>query len=476
MLLGTIVLLLAIVSCKNNITAPENELTTEQEEFLSRAHLSDDQVVKNLKNYFFEYLKVIQANGVTGYYIKMKPQGDLSEEKPNVSTNEAMGYGMRLALQGYQLAKTRGNKRFFRTIFEGLWRVQFKMSKNGLSHWLIYNDLTLPTSVWDISSATDGQADIAYALVMAHEIFGSQSGIDNPSNYKIHAMRFISTFTSDFTNRALILGKTITYPNIGNSFKNSYVKKKDGKDVTLHTGRLTRPCDWMPHHYKTFKKFLEKEFSSQMHKTTWKQKITTLDELVVGVEYMLTKNPFGSGLFPDFIYFENTGTKGGFRYVALNKNIKDPWGQDTYRYLAEELGEEVETHLVSWNACRTPWRLAMDYNNSRRPAIRNALAKMGNKLHPGSLQNTGSEYTLDGVMTNSYFESAFAAPIATTSLPTRFEGSPWQAKQAAYNRISRDLVVLNNNWVGASNDGYFQDSINNFCQLILTGKQYVPYK
>lgn len=469
-IVGLVVLLFVFNSCSNSLSVPEAEQESMlmEAESTSRAYLAKNDVKNYIYDWVDAYVKPINKNGVSGYYVKMEGQGNV-EHSPHISTSEAMGYGMRVAIQAYRLSRTSQEAAHFKEMFEGLWRVAHYFTKDNICSWLIPESM----SINDASSgATDGDLDITYALIMAHNLFGSESGTSNYKNYRQRVLQKIMGMGQRCTKTNKVLGRYITYILPGNMFQNPEEKTINGKKVLVRTDLVTRTSDWMLHHFRTFTKFIETEYPSLIEnkeKYLYKTCIKPWYDLIEDTEYMFGRDIFGSGILPDFIKFESTGTVGGYYYTALRPDS----------YEAIDLGEEVSTNQMSWNACRVPWRMAMDYEHHRSNTMRIALEKYYKKLHTANIFDTGTEYYLNGNKIHNKFDAAFGAPIAASTVSRKYYG-PWQLKKAANTVIYRDLKNLINVFEGPhvdpDIDGYFSDSINLFSILLLTDFQYVPYK
>lgn len=125
------------------------------------------------------------------------------------------------------------------------------------------------------ASATDGELDMAYALLQAHKLWGHYSS----RNYKAGALEIVQGIAKYLTRTKKVNGRDITYLTVGD-----WVHWVSGAD--LHS----RPCDWMLHHFRTFIRFLESKGlgNSDTAKTYW--------DLLQDAEYLISLNQWGSGL------------------------------------------------------------------------------------------------------------------------------------------------------------------------------------
>src|SRR5262249_16447233 len=128
----------------------------------------------SIKSYYDYWKKtyVRQSNGATpggGYYVFMKGTGGSGNE---ITTSEAHGYGMIIfaLIAGYDIHA----KQYFDGMFNMFDKHRSKNNPNNMS-WVI-DKSELKSK--DQDSATDGDMDIAYALLLAHHQWGSNGNID----------------------------------------------------------------------------------------------------------------------------------------------------------------------------------------------------------------------------------------------------------------------------------------------------------
>jgi len=156
-------------------------------------------------------------------------------------------------------------------------------------------------------SATDGDLDIAYSLILADALWGSNETFD----YKTLALNYLAAIAkSEFSEdgRALL---------------------GDWVDETSSHYFITRSSDLLLNHFSVFASFDTK------NKTFWAK---ALDESKKMISECYKNYSQSTGLLPDFIYaHDNT-------YSPVKGNIlEDDYDGD-----------------FNYNACRTPWRVA-DY-------------------------------------------------------------------------------------------------------------------
>ncbi len=311
-------------------------------------HLSSQKMTMQLKDYYFywksKYLRTFKkSNGTLLYYIEMQGLGPNGEN--SVSTSEAHGYGM---LTFVQLAHFDVNAR---NIFDGFVNSYntFRSTLNPYTmSWMIHKNFSNR-----YGSATDGDLDIAYALLLAHKKWGSQGGAHN---YLSLAKNLIQKGikVSDFTSS----GRT----NLGDWDQDNY---------------NTRSSDWMASHFESFYTYTQDPF--------WKNAVQVVYQLTASIQK--NHSPI-SGLMPDFV---------------IDRNPRPA----PFNYLDEGLVD------YSWNACRYPLRMAIDYKlNNRLEALSSLSLSLRWLVQKtaGRPENIKAGYFLDGKPQVSYSSAAFTAP------------------------------------------------------------------
>lgn len=473
-----------ITSCslsKNDVEINENSGTNGLEtDKLSRTHISKNDVKNYIYDYINAYIKPITANGISGYYVHNPGLGN-AYHPAHISSSEAMGYGMRIVLHAYSMARTNREKDHWKSMFEGLWRVANKVSARGTCNCCITDNLSPNSYAFSPHGSTTGDMEIAYALIMAHKLLGSSNIGGDDKNYKWHAKNKLIVMALYNTQTYYIssLDYSFTFLLIGNKHQEPENYWLDENDNTLLNYKIdsdlvTKPSDWNIHYFAVFLDFLKEDNPSQFYdKTTsfYKFQVKPWQDLRISAAIMFTIDPFDNGMFPDFIKFELDGGEDSYKVTPL-----DPTSLEAI-YM---IGENMRTNIMSYSSCRVPLNLAMAYEYTRWSTPRYALDRLYKTLHPGyDITETGKEYYLNGSIKQHKFSSSFAGPIATTSLSRRYEGA-WQSNKAAYYRIGRDTRILINKFKGSDPDpeknGFLDDSLNLFSLLLLTEYQYVPYK
>jgi endo-1,4-beta-D-glucanase Y len=259
----------------------------------------------------------------------------------------------------------------------------------------------------DQGSATDGDMDIAYALLLAHTQWGSNGNI----NYLAQARKIITegikrSSMSGVSKRALM----------GDDFTDQYA---------------TRASDWMTDHFKAYQQATHDDF--------WRDATNTVYDLI---RQVTAKYAPKTGLMPDFV-------------VSPSIRPASP------RFLEAETDGDY-----SWNACRYPWRLATDFAHHGSPEARAAANKVVNWLKSSTGADPGkikAGYKLDGTPLVDYGSAAFTAPFIAASIVDNshqaFLNSGWKTisnwKDSYYGdtiNLLCMLLISGNWWSPASAD------------------------
>ncbi len=356
-----------------------------------------NESVANYYNFWKkEYLKKNNADSpYNGYLIEMQGTGGTGEEK---TTSEAHGYGMII----FSLMAGYDNKA--KDYFDGMFNVyNHHRSKinNNLMSWIVSKD---ESNSKDADSATDGDLDIAYALLMANKQWGSAGEID----YMTYAKKIIT----DGIKASLV-------------DELNHIRLGDWANIDgyLYT---TRPSDWMLSHFRAFYEATEDTF--------W---LTLIDSLHEFIDILQKKYAPTTALMPDFVI-----------------------GEDIMPAPANFLEAENDGNY-NWNACRTPWRFAMDYIHNQNDTAKGFVCKMLDWLMTktsGKPQNIYNGYTLDGkeLKQEEWNKTpAFSAPFVVASMVDK--------KYQSF--LNEGWLFLKDNKSGA----YYDRTINLLSLLAISG-------
>ncbi len=219
-------------------------------------------------------------------------------------------------------------------------------------------------SVNGSDSATDGDLEIAYGLLIADKKWGSGGSV----NYKAEAVRIINAIKKSEVNGTT---KFTLLGDWGNDaeYKNS-----------------SRSSDWMPGHLRAFAAATGDSF--------WTSVRTRSETAVSQLQSSYAPN---TGLLPDFVVNTNSTPK-----PAPSNFLEGP-----------------NDGKYSWNACRDPWRLGADAVTASGSAAGAQVRKMNTWIKSatgGDPAKIQSGYSLSGSKTESGQHPCFTAPFAVAAM------------------------------------------------------------
>jgi endo-1,4-beta-D-glucanase Y len=223
-------------------------------------------------------------------------------------------------------------------------------------------------------SATDGDMDIGFALLLADKQWGSNGA------YLSEAQKVIAAIKGKDMNAMTKL--PLLADDIGPG------------DMMYYT---TRPSDFMLDHFRSFGKATSDPF--------WMQSVESIQGLLGGIQKNFTPM---TGLIPDFVVDTNT---------AAPKPAPPMWPAD----------EGTTTGEYAYNSCRVPWRMATDFIASGDARSRNVIKAMNTwiKSYTSNMaKNIIDGYTLEGRISNSAgaFDLSFTAPFAVSAIADTDQG------------------------------------------------------
>lgn len=331
--------------------------------------------------------------GGNGYRVVMDSQGR--------TTSEAQGYGMLI------LAHLDGYDADAQTIFDGLFQYSRANPSQGNPDLM---DWAQPDPSGN-NSAFDGDADIAYALLVADAQWGS----DGDVNYLQEAITIINAMYES------TIGPDSHLPMLGD-----WVNPNGGQ----HSQWSTRTSDFMYGHFRAF------EAATQTG--AW-------DEVIAATQDVLTKlqQQSGTGLVPDFVIVDPaTGSVSPAPSGFLEVNDQNYW----------------------YNAGRVPWRIGADAILSG-DAVSLAQAQMLSEFFQQSSGGNPSQilggYELDGTPLNSWSDPFFRAAVGVSAMT----GSD-AADQAWLNSVFDSVATTHSN--------YYADSVSMLSMLVMSGNYISP--
>lgn len=326
----------------------------------------------------------------------------------SISLSEGHGYGMIIT------ALMAGYDPNAQTYFDGLYRF-FKDHPSVHSPYLmawrqVRGCGNAPHGGSD--SATDGDLDVAYALILASRQWGSSG----PINYLQEATNVISAIQRREINNETSLTQ------LGDFVTPSMPEFYYG----------TRSSDFMPDHFRVFR-----ALTGNMG---WARAI---DSGYLYFETLQAKFSPTPGLVPDFIQDTNTSPRPA-----------DP------DYL-----ETAHDGHYFYNACRVPWRLATDYLVSGDRRARKTVEKMTAWIRRETGGNPSlihAGYDLSGTSVSDDHSLAFVAPFAVGAMvnPTN---------QQWLNALWNFMVNMR-----PEDSDYYGNTIKLLSMIIISGNWWAP--
>lgn len=348
---------------------------------------------------YYDYWKATYLrNNLTslpgGYYVKGNITGD-PDGFTALGSSEGQGYGMIITvlMAGYDPNA--------KTIYDGLFKTAraYKSSGNpNLMGWVVADS---KAAQGHFGSATDGDLDIAYSLILAHNQWGSGGEI----NYLQEAKKMITD------------GIKASYVTTGYRLN---LGDWDGKDALN-----TRPSDWMLSHLRAFCEVTGDE--------TW---IHVIDNLYDVYQQFTTTYSPNTGLISDFV-------------VGNPPRPAPEWYLEEFK----------ETNQYYYNASRVPLRIVMDYalyGDTRAKALADQMVNWMKNKTGGSPANIKNGYKLDGTAIGNYATAVFVAPFISAGTANSSNqawvnaGWDWMKNKKedyfsdSYNLLN--LLFLSGNW------------------------------
>jgi endo-1,4-beta-D-glucanase Y len=346
-----------------------------------------------------------------GYYV-FTNGGAGANADTFITVSEGHGYGMIIA------AMMAGTEPKAHEIFDGMYALKVKFPSvvdKDLMSWGIDKGCA---PVKDGDAATDGDEDMAYALLLADKQWGSSGTI----NYLAEAKKLIAAIGRSEVNAMTKL--TLLGDWAGPT------------DLTYYY--ITRPSDFMLDHYRAFGKATDA--------ATWNATISAVYKLI---DYTQTNLSPKTGLIPDFIRDTNT---------PMPTVVPVSFANDV-RFLGEMLNTDFD-----YNSCRVPWHLGTDYVVTGDPATKARAAKMNAWIR----QRTGEdpEKIVDGY-------SLAGDPWA--------KAGPHDCFTAGFG-VAAIVDAANQKWVDgiwahlgdAPIQDYYGDTIRLIAMMVMSGNWWTP--
>lgn len=384
---------------------------------VSRTQLDAD-VLSYYQSWKARYVRTVSDTNPTQKYVFYNREG-YSSPSNAVSCSEGHGYGM-LATVIMADADPDAHTDFNALYY--FYKAHTSSNNPALMSWqqLSSNGKIVDNTADGDDSATDGDLDIALSLLMAHRTWSSNGSI----NYKAEAEKILAAIMSSEVHPSewiLKLGDWVS-----------------SSDSTY--GKGTRSSDFMLGHLKTFARL------DTARSTSW-QKVH--DKTVSIVNWQFTNGGSkNTGLMPDFFKKSSSGSYTPTKGVYLESSHDGDY---------------------SWNACRTPWRLAMSYLLEGDGSVKSTLDRFNTWI----VSKTGGTpskvkagyYVANGTNGNayaSYNELAFTAPLAVSAMM-----SPSQ--QGWLNALWKHMVST-----PIDQGEYFGNTLKLHAMIVASGNWWLP--
>lgn len=325
------------------------------------------------------------------------------KNKRDQTVSEGQGYGMLLAtlMAGYEPRAQQ--------IFNGLWyysKAHPSLTDARFMAWIV------PEPEGGTSAAFDAEIDMAYALILADALWGSQGMV----NYRTEALIKINGILET------MIGPNSHLPMLGD-----WVDPW-GAEYNQYS---VRSSDLVAFYFRVFERYTGNP--------AWHAVAAASTDALTAFQSTVTPT---TGLFADFLRVDSTGGVAQAEAFFLEGEY-----DNAYYY----------------NAGRTPWRIGLDALLNGDAQSKAQLAKLGGFVQsqtdgwdPDKLR---AGYTLDGAVIGDYFTSFFAAPFAVSLMS---------------NPQARALLEHFYSALYKRSEDYYEDSINLLSLLLMTGNVWDP--
>ena len=324
-------------------------------------------------------------------------------EGSSETVSEGQGYGMVV------VAYMAGHDPAAQELFDGMWAFA-QANPSTIDGRLM--DWHTPDVHDGNDSAFDGDADIAYALLLANAQWSSNGNVD-------YAAAAATTIAGIYEST---IGPDSQLPELGDWVS------AHGQPFNQNT---PRPGDFMPAHFRSFAQ------ATEDHR--WNDVIAATQTVVDSLQ---TNHAPVTGLLPDFVV------------NAVNDPQPSP---GTFL-------EGPYDNTYSYNSARVPWRIGLDgVLNGDSTSIAQALklSHWAEAATGGNPNTFHAGYQLDGIPVpgRAYMSTAFVAPLGVAAMND-------SSQQAWLNSIY-DVV-------STSRQNYFEDSIALISMIAMSGNYWSP--
>jgi endo-1,4-beta-D-glucanase Y len=319
-------------------------------------HVSQSQLDNEVRDFYTQWKKRFIKNvpGKPESYVWFEGVG----KKQCVS--EGQGYGMVIValMAGYDPSA--------KAIYDNLFRY-YKSHPDKRSKYLMAWAQYTNGKSSDATSATDGDIDIAYSLLLADKKWGSNDTINYQQAGKDIVADIMQLDINHQTWSVLLC---------------------DGVEAESKDYFDTRSSDFMPANFKAF--------YTATHDIRWQKVIDANYKLFNNLQNDYSPD---AGLLPDFI-------------VSINKKAKPA---------PPHFLESEYDGYYNYNACRDPWRIATDYLLTGDKRSKNIIEKINRWIREttnNDTYNLSAGYTLAGndIKGRNFEALSFIAPFGVSAM------------------------------------------------------------
>ena len=342
------------------------------------------------------------------YYVFYGEQTyEQAHSEVEVTVSEAHGYGMLIA------ALMAGCDSEAKAIFDGMYRFYLAHPSSIGPHLMAWQQSDNGSALVDSNgadSATDGDLDIAYALLLADSVWGSSGEI----NYRKAAELVISDimkYEVSSADHILRLGDW------------AYDVDESDKYYTA-----TRASDFMMQYFPVFYSVTGDDRWMQLYDTTY----GIINQFVA---------QYQTGLLPDFIVKDKNG-----KWIPAPAHLLEGENDGAYEY----------------NSCRVPWRISTDWlvgKNADAKKYAETVNAFFVKETGGNPEKIMAGYTPDGKAVADWDDLCFTAPLMLSAAA---------AGDTAFHDTIREAVI------DLGMDSYFGNTIAMLCLITDDGGWIVP--
>ncbi|WP_320052741.1 glycosyl hydrolase family 8 [uncultured Acetobacteroides sp.] len=349
-----------------------------------------------------------------GLYYVYTDEGDTKNGVPVVCVSEGQGFGMMIIplMAGYDKNAQR--------IYDGMYRfvVAHPTAKSkDLMSWSILRGCRINHQKngdeYDNTSATDGDLDIALSLFMADAQWGSKGAI----NYRAEGIKRATAILRYEVNK-----------------QKHTLLLSDANDPGDYDFFDIRTSDFMPTHLKVFNKYCPN--------AEWGRVVDRTYQIFLATQKKYSPK---AGLIPDFITYRAK------KYVPAKPHYLESADDGTYSY----------------NACRVPFRLGLDFlltGDVRAKQVINPMIAWLQASTKGDFKRIYAGYRLSGAVGTRfcYPEPAFVSPFVVGGM---LNGGNQQWLNRGYSYMGG---------FAPNKFHYYSNTINLLSLLVISGNFWLP--